>query len=74
MSQGDPRETEALAAQVDELMTLISSQSNLTETGRVAVLACLHMADRLRQAETTLGRVDDRSRRLSELLAMVEKE
>lgn len=51
---GDPRDTEELAHMIDELMSSIARRSgNLDATG-TAVLACLHLADRLRVAEREL--------------------
>lgn len=52
---GDPRETEELAHQVDELMSAIARRAGNLDTTRTAVLACLHLADRLRAAERDLG-------------------
>jgi len=51
---GDPRETEDLAARVDELMSSIARQAGNLDTTRTAVLACLHLADRLRTVEHQL--------------------
>jgi cell division protein ZapA len=50
----DPRETEALAAEVDELMSSIARRAGNLDTTRTAVLACLHLADRLRAVERQL--------------------
>jgi cell division protein ZapA len=51
---GDPRETEELAAQIDELMSSIARRAGNLDTTRTAVLACLHLADRLRTVERQL--------------------
>lgn len=48
---GEPGEVEGLAHTVDELMTSIARQSGSSDANRVAVLACLHLADRLRVFE-----------------------
>jgi cell division protein ZapA len=65
-------EIEALAQSIDELMTSIAARAGNVDTNRVAVLACLHMADRLRSMERELtdlkDRVDKKSRQFSGLL------
>jgi len=58
-TSGDPRDTEELAGEVDELMSSIARRAGNLDTTRTAVLACLHMADRLRAAERELGRLKD---------------
>ncbi len=58
-SSGDPRDTEALARQVDDLMSSIARRAGNLDTARTAVLACLHLADRLRAAERDLGTLKD---------------
>jgi cell division protein ZapA len=50
----DAREAEALAQQVDELMSSIARRAGNLDATRTAVLACLHLADRLRSAEREL--------------------
>ena len=50
-ASGDPQETEELARFVDSLMDGIASKTGDVEASRVAVLACLHLADRLRALE-----------------------
>ena len=59
-TSGDPRDTEDLAQEVDELMSSIARRAGNLDTTRTAVLACLHMADRLRAAERQLGELQDR--------------
>lgn len=65
-------EVEALAHSIDELMTGIATRAGNVDGNRVAVLACLHMADRLRSMERELAdlkdRVDQKSRQFSMLL------
>ena len=65
-------EVEALAHSIDELMTSIALRAGNVDANRVAVLACLHLADRLRSMERELGelkdRVEQKSRQLSVLL------
>jgi cell division protein ZapA len=67
-----PGEVEELAASIDDLMANISSHAGTSDAGRVAVLACLHLADKLRTAERELAllrkRVGEESERFSDLL------
>jgi cell division protein ZapA len=56
-TSGDPRETEALAHEIDELMSSIARRAGNLDSTRTAVLACLHLADRLRAAEQELGQL-----------------
>ena len=69
---GEPGEVEALAHAVDELMSDIAQQAANADANRVAVLACLHLADRLRTLERELSelkaRVDLKTRQFSLLL------
>jgi cell division protein ZapA len=71
-ASGGTGEVEALAASVDELMSNISAHSGSSDAGRVAVLACLHLADQLRTLELELAslrkRVGEQSERFSVLL------
>ena len=53
-TSGNPKETEALAHEVDELMSSIARRAGNLDATRTAVLACLHLADRLRTAEREL--------------------
>jgi cell division protein ZapA len=68
----EPGEVETLGQTVDELMTSIAQRAGNMDSQRIAVLACLHLADRLRMAERELsslkGRVDEKTRHLSLLL------
>ena len=50
----DPRDIEELALEVDELMSSIARRAANLDTTRTAVLACLHLADRLRTVERQL--------------------
>jgi len=65
-------EVESLAHSIDELMNGIALRAGNVDGNRVAVLACLHMADRLRSMERELhelkGRVEEKSRQFSVLL------
>ena len=69
---GDAAEVESLAQTVDNLMTEIAQRAGNVDGNRVAVLASLHLADRLRSLERELTdlkqRVDSKSRQFSLLL------
>jgi cell division protein ZapA len=71
-TSGDPQETTALAHDIDELMSSIARRAGNLDATRTAVLACLHLADRLRTAEKQLGAlrhsVNDKSRDFALLL------
>jgi cell division protein ZapA len=69
LATGDPRETEALAAEVNELMLSIAGKAPNADSTRIAVLACLHLADKLRTLERDLQRLRDRVDRKSEEFA-----
>lgn len=63
-STGAPGETEALADAVDSLMNQIATRAASSDPARVAVLACLHLADRLRSLEKELDNIRVRARDL----------
>jgi cell division protein ZapA len=71
----DSGDVEALAHSVDELMTSIAQRAGNVDSNRIAVLACLHLADRLRSIEGELNqlknRVDEKTRQFSLLLDKV---
>jgi cell division protein ZapA len=68
----ETEEVETLAHSVDQLMTDIARQAGNVEGSRVAVLACLHLADRVRGLERELSdfqdKVGEKTRRFSLLL------
>lgn len=72
LATGEAGEVESLARTVDELMSDIGQRLGTADSNRVAVLACLHMADRLRAIERELAdlkaRVDEKTRQFSVLL------
>ena len=68
-SSGDRQEVESLAASVDDLMLAIASKAPNADNTHVAVLACLHLADNLRQLERELSEFKDRVGRKSEQFA-----
>ena len=65
-------EVEALAHIVDDLMTSIAQRAGNVDSNRVAVLACLHLADRIQSIERELAglkeRVGSKAREFSILL------
>jgi cell division protein ZapA len=81
LATGDPREVEQVAASVNELMLSIANKAPNADSTRIAVLACLHLADRLRSMEKELeqarAHVDQKSVALTgvleQLLAAVEE-
>ncbi len=66
---GDAAETEKLAHEIDELMSAIARRAGNLDSTRTAVLACLHLADRLRTVQAELARlrlaVDEKTRELA---------
>jgi cell division protein ZapA len=72
LATGEPGEIETLAHSVDDLMTEVAQRAGNVDSNRVAVLACLHMADQLKSMERELvqlkSRVDEKSRQFSLLL------
>ena len=69
LTGGDPREVEELAAQVDALMLSIASRAPNADSTRIAVMACLHLADKLRALERELSGLKQRIDRKSEEFA-----
>jgi cell division protein ZapA len=69
LASGDPREVLEVAASVDELMLSIAQRAPNADTTRIAVLACLHLADKLRMLERDLNQLRTRVDRKSEEFA-----
>jgi cell division protein ZapA len=69
LASGDPREVEEVAASVDALMLSIAQRAPNADTTRIAVLACLHLADKLRMLERDLNQLRTRVDRKSEEFA-----
>lgn len=65
---GDPREVAEIAQRVDDLVATIASRTKSSDSTRVVVLACLHLADQLRAAEKQLELVEAKSGRIATLL------
>ena len=59
-ASGDEREVQELADSVDEIMNAIAARSSSADPLRVAVLASLHLADRLRTLERELTELKKR--------------
>jgi cell division protein ZapA len=68
LTDGDEAEVQTIAHEIDELMTSIANRASSGDSTRVAVLACLHLADKLKNAEKKLQEFEDQSGRLSDLL------
>jgi len=54
LAQGNPQELIDAAHTVDDLMHSIASRSSTSDGARIAVMACLHLADKLRRLEQSL--------------------
>jgi cell division protein ZapA len=65
LTAGDPQEVIELAQQIDDLMHGIAARSPNLDSTRVAVLACLHLAEQLRSREAN---IDSKLREFSGLL------
>jgi cell division protein ZapA len=74
LASGDAREVEEVAASVNELMLSIAGKAPNADSTRIAVLACLHLADKLRTLEGELSRLQDRvDRKTVEFAGMLEQ-
>ncbi len=74
LASGDPREVEQVAESVNELMLSIAGKAPSADSTRIAVLACLHLADKLRMAERELAELRQRKdTRSGDYAAMLEK-
>ena len=70
LTAGDPGEMIELANQVDELMASISRKSPNLDSTRVAVFACLQLADQLRQRDS---KAETKAREFVEMLEQALK-
>jgi cell division protein ZapA len=68
LADGDPAEVEAVAQEIDELMAGIANRAGTGDSTRVAVLACLHLADKLRSTEARLRSLENKSARIAGIL------
>jgi cell division protein ZapA len=74
LSSGDPREIEEVAANVDALMLSIAAKAPNADSTRIAVLACLHLSDKLRSLERDLSLLKERvDRKTGEFAGMLEQ-
>ncbi len=68
----EPGRVEELARKIDDLMRTIASRGGNIDATRVAVLACLHLADQLQAVQDDLTKlrdnVDQKAREFSMLL------
>jgi cell division protein ZapA len=69
LASGDAREVEEVAASVNDLMLSIAGKAPNADSTRIAVLACLHLADKLRTLERDLQSLRERVERKSEEFA-----
>lgn len=70
----DPQQVEALADSVNELMLSIASRAPNADSTHIAVLACLHLADRLRVLENDLATLKERvDRKSGEFAALLDQ-
>ncbi len=74
LAAGDPRQVEEVAASVNDLMLSIAGKAPNADSTRIAVLACLHLADKLRLAEIELESLRQcKSSNSAEYAALVER-
>ena len=74
LTSGDSAEVEAVADSVNELMLSIAAKAPNADSTRIAVLACLHLADRLRTLERDLNQLKQRvDRKSGELAGLLEQ-
>ena len=68
---GDPAAMENAAHEVDRLMCAIARQGNM-DSLRVAILACLHLQDRVhvleQEYDSFRSRIDDKGKSLAQIL------
>jgi cell division protein ZapA len=70
----DPREVQELAHSVDELLHSIAAKATSADSTRIAVLACLHLADRLHTIEEDLASLKERvGQKTEEFAGLLER-
>ncbi len=67
LAQGDPQELIDAAHTVDDLMHSIASRASTADSTRIAVMACLHLADKLRRQDQTV------KARTGEIVALLDQ-
>ncbi len=65
LTEDDPADVQNLAHQIDELMVSIAGRGSSGDSTRIAVLACMHLADQLRAAEQKLRGFEAESSRIA---------
>ena len=74
LTSGNPREVEEVAARVNDLMLSIAAKAPNADSTRIAVLACLHLADKLQTLEHDLTQLKERvDRKSGEFAGMLEQ-
>lgn len=71
LTKGEPREVERLAQRVDQLMHEIARMLPNADSTKIAVLACLHMADQLNDLENNLKTIHSRIERKTQELGLL---
>ena len=73
VTEGEPGEVEEVATAVDGLMRSIAARAGSADTARIAVLACMHLADQLRNTERDLKALQQlNALKHAELLKLLE--
>ena len=74
LTSGDPQEVEEVAARVNDLMLSIAAKAPSADSTRIAVLACLHLADKLQTLERDLSSLKERvDRKSGEFAGLLEQ-
>lgn len=68
VADDDASTVQEIANEIDELMVSIANRSSSGDSTRVAVMACLYLADKLREAEKKLRLYEDKSKAIESLL------
>ena len=73
VTEGDPGEVEEVATAVDGLMRSIAARAGSGDMARIAVLACMHVADQLRNTERELKELKElNASKHAELLKLLD--
>jgi cell division protein ZapA len=74
LTSGNPQEVEEVAARVNDLMLSIAAKAPNADSTRIAVLACLHLADKLQTLERDLTSLKERvDRKSGEFAGLLEQ-
>ncbi len=68
LTAGDPREVQQLAGELDTLMHSIADRLPNADSTRIAVLASLHLADKLKRLELEVEALKSQTERCSGML------